>query len=76
MKNLQIKIGDLIIPKQHQIMNDAPKGKKIIGTVFNRSSTTIKKELEPYFNKGYEFYYYTFMGYSSTIHTVRILKTI
>ena len=28
MKQLEIKIGDLVIPRQHQIMNDAPKGKK------------------------------------------------
>lgn len=76
MKQLEIKIGDLVIPRQHQMMNDAPKGKKIIATTFSHSIATIKKELEPYFNKGYEFYYFTFMGYSSTIHTVRILEVL
>ena len=76
MEAREIKIGDLVIPRQQQIMNDAPKEKKVIGTVFGYSIATVKKELEPYLNKGYEFYYFSFKINGKNIHTVRILETL
>lgn len=68
-----IKIGKLEITEQSQIMNEAPEGKKIIATVFG-SKNEVKRDLKPYLNKGYDFYYTTLRTIlNKKFHSVRVL---
>ena len=73
MKQKGFYIETLFIELKKEIINDNPKGYKIIATSFG-SLNEVKQDLLPYLGKNYDFYYFQLPCYKEILHIIRIME--